>query len=94
MDPAPERVKPALWMSRPVPGQHGRTRRFREGGMEDDDLPRPKPRRVAELKLDTLGVAELEDYVAELRAEIARVESEIGRKRGHRSAADAVFGRR
>ena len=59
--------------------------------MMEDDLPRPKPRRLTDLKLDGLGVEELESYVAELRAEIARVEAEIGRKRGHRSAADAVF---
>jgi uncharacterized small protein (DUF1192 family) len=93
MDPAPERVKPALDVG-PAAGAAWAARHFGRGGMEDDDLPRPKPRRVAELKLDTLGVAELEDYVAELRAEIVRAESEIGRKRGHRSAADAVFGRR
>jgi uncharacterized small protein (DUF1192 family) len=59
--------------------------------MLEDDLPRPKPPRVGELKLDGMGVAELETYIAELRAEIARVEAEIGRKRGHRSAADALF---
>jgi uncharacterized small protein (DUF1192 family) len=57
----------------------------------DDDLPRPKPVRLAKLPLDLLGVAELEDYIAELRAEIARVEADIGRKRSHRSAADAFF---
>ena len=52
--------------------------------MQDDDEPRPKPRRVAEIRLEPLAVAELEDYIAELRAE-------IGRKRSHRSAADAFF---
>ncbi len=61
--------------------------------MMEDDLPRPKPRRLADLKLDGLGVEELESYIAELRAEIARVEAEIGRKHGHRSAADAIFRR-
>ena len=59
--------------------------------MMEDDLPRPKPRRLEALKLDSLGVEELESYIAELRAEMARAEAEIGRKRGHRSAADAVF---
>ena len=61
--------------------------------MLEDDLPRPTPRRLQDLKLDGLGVEELEAYIAELRAEINRVEAEIGRKRGHRSAADAVFRR-
>jgi uncharacterized small protein (DUF1192 family) len=59
--------------------------------MMEDDLPRPKPRRLQDLKLDGLGIDELEGYIAELRAEITRVEAEIARKRGHRSAADAVF---
>jgi uncharacterized small protein (DUF1192 family) len=61
--------------------------------LDDDDSPRPKPKRVPELRLDPLGVAELQDYIAELRTEIARVETEIGRKQSHRSAADAFFKR-
>ena len=59
--------------------------------MEEDDLPRKKPARLAKLPLEALGVAELGEYVAELRAEIARVEAEIGRKGAHRSAADEFF---
>ena len=61
--------------------------------MLEDDEPRPKPKRVPELRLDPLGVAELQDYIAELRAEIARAEVEIARKQSHRSAADAFFKR-
>ncbi|MBN8889138.1 MAG: DUF1192 domain-containing protein [Rhodospirillales bacterium] len=57
----------------------------------DDDLPQPKPARVARPPLDLWGVAELEGYMGELRAEIARAEAEIGRKNAHRSAADAFF---
>ena len=48
-------------------------------------------RRLAPLPLDLLGVAELQEYIDELRTEIARVEAEIGRKTSHRSAADAFF---
>ena len=59
--------------------------------MFEDDTPRPPPRRLADLKLDGLGVTELETYITELRAEIGRVETEIGRKRGHRGTADALF---
>jgi uncharacterized small protein (DUF1192 family) len=59
--------------------------------MEEDDLPRPPPRRVTPLRLDTLGVEELQAYIAELREEIGRTEAEIARKRDHRSAADAFF---
>ena len=58
---------------------------------DDDETPRRPARRLAPLPLDLLGVAELAAYIDELRAEIARVEAEIGRKQSHRSAADAFF---
>ncbi|MBS0558986.1 MAG: DUF1192 domain-containing protein [Proteobacteria bacterium] len=58
---------------------------------EEDDLPVRKPRRLERLVLDTLGVEELNDYIGELREEIARVEADIARKQSHRSAADAFF---
>lgn len=57
----------------------------------DDDNPPPRPKRLEKLPLDLLGVAELEGYIGELRAEIARVEGEIARKSAHRNAADAFF---
>jgi uncharacterized small protein (DUF1192 family) len=59
--------------------------------MHDDDEPKPKPRRLPDLRLEPLAVTELEQYTAELRSEISRVETEIARKRSHRSAADAFF---
>jgi uncharacterized small protein (DUF1192 family) len=58
---------------------------------EEDDLPRPKPKRMQPPVLDLWGVEELRDYIGELKAEITRVEAEITRKTGHRSAADAFF---
>lgn len=57
---------------------------------DDDNLP-PRPKRLEKLPLDLLGVAELGEYIGELRAEIARVEGEITRKSAHRNAADAFF---
>ena len=59
--------------------------------IEEDDGPVRKRVRLEKLVLDTLGIEELRDYVDELKAEIARVEADIGRKQGHRSAADAFF---
>ncbi len=41
--------------------------------------------------LELYGVDELEERIAALRAEIARVEAQIARKRDTRSAADALF---
>ncbi|HQT78948.1 MAG TPA: DUF1192 domain-containing protein [Rhodopila sp.] len=59
---------------------------------DEDELP-TKRRRLEPLILDTLGVDELRSYIQELRAEIARVEADIGKKQSHRTAADAFFKR-
>ncbi|MEJ0017207.1 MAG: DUF1192 domain-containing protein [Acetobacteraceae bacterium] len=59
--------------------------------MTEDDEPVRKRTRLERLVLDTLGIEELRDYIAELKAEITRVEADIDRKQGHRSAADAFF---
>jgi uncharacterized small protein (DUF1192 family) len=59
----------------------------------DDDEPVTKRRRLEPLVLDSLGIEELRAYIGELKAEIVRVEADIGRKDSHRSAADAFFKR-
>jgi len=59
--------------------------------VDDEDLPVRKRRRLEKLVLDTLGIDELGDYIGELKEEIVRVEADIARKQGHRSAADAFF---
>ena len=61
--------------------------------MDEEDSPVRKRIRLEKLVLDSLGIEEMRDYIAELRAEIARVEADIERKQGHRSAADAFFRR-
>ena len=56
---------------------------------EDDDLPRalrPKP-----TDMDVMGIEELNEYIAELAAEIERVRSAIVKKEQQRIAASAVF---
>jgi uncharacterized small protein (DUF1192 family) len=59
----------------------------------EEDAPPVKRRRLEPLLLDSLGIEELQFYIQELKAEIARVEADIGRKNAHRSAADAFFKR-
>ncbi len=59
--------------------------------MMDDEGPRPHRPRVVAHALGTWDVDELQDYVRELRAEIERAEAAIGRKTGHRQAAEAFF---
>lgn len=43
--------------------------------------------------LELFGVAELEERIAILQAEIARVQAQIDKKRSGRAAADALFSR-
>ena len=60
--------------------------------MDESDLePRRKPAQSKDLTL--LGIEELETYVAELEAEIARVRVEITARLGQRRGAEALFKR-
>lgn len=60
--------------------------------MDTDDLEPRKP--IAKPKdLDLLGVEELQDYLAELEAEAARVREKIAAKTDYQSTADALFKR-
>ncbi|MGE5538114.1 MAG: DUF1192 domain-containing protein [Gemmatimonas sp.] len=59
--------------------------------MDDDDLPRPVPGRLPARDLTPMGVAELESYIAELRAEIGRAEAAIRAKLGQRAGAESLF---
>ncbi len=61
--------------------------------IDEDETPKKPVARLAPLRLDPLGLAELAAYREELRAEIVRVEADMVRKEGHRSAADAFFRR-
>ena len=58
--------------------------------MDLDDLePRNQPPQKK--NLDVMSLEELDDYIAELKAEIERVEQEISKKRDHMSSADSIF---
>jgi uncharacterized small protein (DUF1192 family) len=57
----------------------------------DDDLPRPKRVIMVGDKLDQLSLAELDERVEALEAEIVRVKAEGAAKRALVSAAAALF---
>ena len=60
--------------------------------MDEEELEtRRRPRQPKDLTL--MGIEELETYIAELEAEIARVRVEITAKLGQRSGAEALFKR-
>ena len=58
---------------------------------EEELLPRRKPAAPKDLSL--LGIAELEEYIAGLKAEIARAQAEIAEKQKQRGGAEALFRR-
>jgi len=72
--------------------RHTRNREKQEGEMpiDTDDLEplrkKPKPR-----ELDSLSLEELNDYIANMEAEIKRVREKIAAKQKHSSAAAALF---
>jgi uncharacterized small protein (DUF1192 family) len=62
----------------------------------DDDLPRPKgdaATALAKESLDPYSLAELDERVMLLEAEIARIRAHRDKAAAHRSAADALFGK-
>ena len=63
-------------MDEPAEVRLGRGQRLNEALKED---------------LELYGVAELEERLEALRAEMARVQAQIERKRAGRAAADALF---
>lgn len=60
--------------------------------MDAEDLE-PRKKKIEKRNLEVMGVRELEAYIAELEAEIARVREAIGGKTSHRSAAESFFKR-
>jgi uncharacterized small protein (DUF1192 family) len=62
----------------------------------DDEAERPAASAAHQIgqDLSSLSLDELEDRIALLTQEIARLHAAITAKTAHRSAADAVFGTR
>jgi uncharacterized small protein (DUF1192 family) len=64
--------------------------------MEEPDRPRPKGDAASRLAAEDLGPysqSELDDRIALLEAEIARVSAHRSKAAAHRAAADALFGK-
>lgn len=58
---------------------------------EDDDKPRKKISHEIGQDLSLLSVGDVEDRIAMLAAEIARLEADATKKRASRDAANAFF---
>lgn len=58
--------------------------------MDWDDLD-PKTKKPKPRNLDIMGIEELEEYILDLEAEIARVRQTIAAKRSVKAGAEALF---
>lgn len=59
--------------------------------MEDDERPRRKVTHEIGQDLSLLSLEELNERIALLTAEIARLQEAAGRKRASKDAANAIF---
>ena len=60
--------------------------------MDEQDLE-PLTKRKKPKDLDVMSVEALEEYIAELEAEIARARAAIAGKQSHKAAAESFFKR-
>ncbi len=58
--------------------------------MFDDDRPKPKTQPFPRNLVD-MSVAELQEYIGELQAEITRTEADIAKKKASQAAAASIF---
>ncbi len=58
--------------------------------MFDEELPKPKTAEFPR-NMDNMSVSELEEYIEELQAEIAKAEGDIAKKKASEDAATSVF---
>lgn len=56
-----------------------------------DDLPQKKKTSEFPRDLENMSVTEIEEYISEMKDEIARAESDINKKQASMNAADSFF---
>lgn len=62
---------------------------------DDDDTPWRAAKKLFEARaLEALSIAELENYITDLKGEIARAEEMIAGKRRLRAGADSLFAKK
>ncbi len=59
--------------------------------MFEHELPKKKNTSEFPRNLDGMSIDELQDYIADLKGEIDRVEGDITKKRASQNAAASVF---
>lgn len=59
-----------------------------------EEAPRKKEGGEFPRNLEKMSVAELKDYIQELKAEILRAETDMDKKESSKALADSVFGKK
>ena len=61
---------------------------------DEDEIAKSKRPQVFPRNIDGLGVVQMQEYIAELNAEVAKVQREIDKRGGMKNAAEALFGKK
>lgn len=61
---------------------------------DEDEIAKSKRPQVFPRELYGMGVDQMREYIAELQLEIAKVEAQIAKQDGMKSAAEALFGKK
>ena len=59
--------------------------------LDDLEPQQPTGQRFEPLNLEDMSIEELDEYIAQLKAEIERVEADIAAKQSQFGAAEALF---
>ncbi len=57
--------------------------------LDPENEPLNQPKKLK--SLDKMSIQELEQYIQDMKDEIARVEQEIKKKKAHRDAVSSIF---
>lgn len=61
---------------------------------DEDEIAKSKRPQLFPRSPDGMGVAQMQEYISELKAEITKFEREIDKRGGMKSAAEALFGKK
>jgi len=61
---------------------------------DEDEIAKSKRPQLFPRELYGMGIDQMREYIAELQNEIAKVEAQIAKQGGMKSAAEALFGKK
>ena len=61
---------------------------------DEDEIAKSKRPQMFPRNTEGMGVVQMQEYIAELKAEIGKFEREIEKRGGMKNAAEALFGKK